>query len=46
MDHVGEVVLGNFDGEGFDLAGPQRLYTSPDRRQGKPADAIEEASHS
>ena len=46
MNHVGEVVFRDFDGEGFNLAGPHRRDPIADRREGKPANAIEEASHS
>lgn len=45
VDHVGEMALGDFDGKGFDLAGPYRSDPASDRRQWKPANAIEEASH-
>lgn len=45
MDHVGEVVFRHLDGEGFDFAGPEGLDPRPDRREGKAADPIEEASH-
>ena len=38
------MVSGHFDGEGFDLAGPHRLYPASDRGQGKPAEPIEQAS--
>lgn len=46
MAHAGEMVFGHFDGEGFDLAGPQWLYAVADRREGEAADTIEQASHS
>ncbi len=45
MDHVGKAVFCDFDGEGFDLAGPQGRDPVPDRRQREAADAIEEAPH-
>lgn len=45
MDHTGEMVLRDFDGKGFNLAGPYGSDPASDRRQREPADAIEEASH-
>ena len=46
MSHAGEVVFRHFDGEGFNLTGPHGRDSIADRRQGKAADAIEEAPHS
>ncbi|MDE6997076.1 MAG: hypothetical protein K2P04_04245 [Oscillospiraceae bacterium] len=45
MNHARETVFCNFDGEGFDLAGPQWRDPIADRRQRKTADPIEQASH-
>ena len=45
MDHVGEMVFRHLNGKGFDLAGPEGFDPRPDRREGKAADAIKEASH-
>lgn len=45
MDHIGEVTLGHRNGKGFDLTGPERLNTSPHRRQWEAADPIKERSH-
>lgn len=45
MDHVGEVVFCDLDGEGFDLAGPDGGDPIPDSGQRKASDAIEEAAH-
>ena len=46
MGHVGEVVFRHFDGKGFDLAGPEGFDSRPDGGEGKPADPIEQTSHS
>ena len=40
MEHIGEVVLCDPDGKGFDLAGPYRDDPIADRRQRKAADSI------
>ena len=45
MDHVGKVVFGHFDGEGFDLTGPQGRDAAADRRQREAANPIEEGAH-
>ncbi len=45
MDHVGEMVFRHLDGEGFNLAGPERYDPGPDRREGEAADPVEEAAH-
>ena len=45
MDHVGEVVFGHFNGEGFNLARPQRHDAISHRGQREASDAIEEAAH-
>ena len=45
MEHLGEMVLCDFDGKGFDLTGPQGFDPVPDRRQGEAADPVEQAPH-
>ena len=46
MEHIGEMVFCDFDGEGFYLAGPEGRDARPYRRQREAADPIEEAPQS
>ena len=45
MSHVGEVCFRDFDGERFDLAGPQRHNAVMDGRQREASYSIEKTSH-
>lgn len=45
MDHIREVMLGDLDGEGFDLTCPQRLDAVSNGCEGESSDAIEETPH-
>ena len=45
MEHIGEAVLCDLDGKGFNLAGPHGRDPIPNRRQGEAANPIEEAPH-
>lgn len=45
MQHPRQALLRDTDGEGFDLAGPQRHDAIVDGRQREAANAVEETSH-
>ena len=45
MDHVGKALFCDFNGKGFDLAGPDGNDPVPDCRKREASNAIEETAH-